>query len=112
MLMYIDIDGITVPVQLCTRNGKQYWRLAPNFYRPTERQEEVRRNVAYAAWRQKEKDGYTSRENVNQAVAQIFAGWEPLEKIKETKLNNRIKEIKRLSAGVVRNGKVIAAEIR
>jgi hypothetical protein len=115
MLWYIRIDGITVPVQKCTRkDGTEYWRLAPNFYRPTPNQMAVRRTVALSAWQQKERDGYTTRERVNEAVQNGFAGWIPSEAKRETKLNLRIKHIKNLANRVRReeNAEIAENEIR
>lgn len=111
MLIYAEVDGITVPIQRCIRNGKEYYRLAPNFWKPSEDQKAVRDNLAYAAWKQKEKDGVTTRENVDSSVQKEFQGWIPSQRTRPSKLQERVKEIKKLSIGV-KYAEVNKAEVR
>lgn len=117
MLIYTEIDGITVAVQKVKRkNGTEYWRLAPNFWKPSEEQKAVRDTLSRAAYNQKERDGYTTRERVDSAVQKDFQGWiksEPEQR--ETKLMQRVKEIKKLGkigTGVIAVGRPEEAEVR
>ena len=96
MLIYADIDGVKVAVQHVKRkNGTEYWRLAPNFWKPSEEQKAVRSTLTRAAYNQKERERYTSRENVDAAVQDAFQGWIRTEpKARPTKLQERIEKLK------------------
>ena len=114
MLIYANIDGITVPVQMVSRkDGTKYFRLAAEFWKPTPRQEAVRRNLSIAAYNQKEIDGYTTRERVNESVRGSFVGWVHSETKRKSKLQERIQEIRKLSIkGGVANAQIIETKIR
>lgn len=114
MLIYANIDGVTVPVQMVSRkDGTKYFRLAADFWKPTPKQEAVRRNLSIAAYNQKEADGYTTRERVNRSVQIGFAGWVPSETKRKSKLQERIDEIRKMSIkGGIANAEITEAEVR
>lgn len=116
MLVYADIDGVKVAVQKVRRkNGTEYWRLAPNFWKPSEEQKAVRDTLSRAAYNQKETDGYTTRERVNSAIQKDFQGWiKSAPKARPTKLQQRVNELKRIrKIGIgVTHGEYEKAEVR